>query len=129
MGGGREVALIVRVGPLMGPDVLQSLQSCLSDFRSVFGTLPYTACAGEKLWQLPLEEEYWELCKSPIADMSNIGGRFGGSITAALFLKQYVDFEKVCACLLLGILSCLLHPVSLTLQQRVFIVSLVVKRL
>lgn len=51
--------------------------------------------SGEKLWQLPLEEEYWELCKSPIADMSNIGGRFGGSITAALFLKQYVDFEKI----------------------------------
>ncbi len=34
--------------------------------------------------------------------MSNIGGRFGGSITAALFLKQYVDTEKVCACLVLA---------------------------
>ena len=51
--------------------------------------------AGEKLWQLPLEDDYWELCKSPIADMTNVGGRFGGSITAALFLKQYVDTEKV----------------------------------
>lgn len=53
------------------------------------------ANAGEKLWQLPLEDDYWENCKSPIADMSNIGGRFGGAITAALFLKEYVDTEKV----------------------------------
>lgn len=51
--------------------------------------------SGEKLWQLPLEDDYWENCKSPIADMTNIGGRFGGAITAALFLKEYVDFEKI----------------------------------
>lgn len=61
------------------------------------------AIAGEKLWQLPLEDDYWENCKSPIADMSNIGGRFGGAITAALFLKEYVDTEKV---LLLKPLGC-----------------------
>ncbi|KAL0027354.1 hypothetical protein WJX79_003195 [Trebouxia sp. C0005] len=51
--------------------------------------------SGEKLWQLPLEDDYWENCKSPIADMTNIGGRFGGAITAALFLKEYVDSEKI----------------------------------
>lgn len=44
---------------------------------------------------MPVEDDYWELCKSPIADMTNLGGRFGGAITAALFLKQYVDTEKV----------------------------------
>lgn len=47
--------------------------------------------AGEKFWRMPLEESYWESMKSGIADMVNTGGRAGGSITAALFLKQFVD--------------------------------------
>lgn len=46
--------------------------------------------AGEKFWQMPLEEKYFELMKSPIADMKNTGSRAGGSITAALFLKQFI---------------------------------------
>ncbi|KAK7265085.1 hypothetical protein RJT34_32701 [Clitoria ternatea] len=50
--------------------------------------------SGEKLWRLPLEESYWESMKSGVADMVNTGGRQGGAITAALFLKQFVD-EKV----------------------------------
>uniref|UniRef100_A0A5B6YRU2 Putative leucine aminopeptidase 1 n=1 Tax=Davidia involucrata TaxID=16924 RepID=A0A5B6YRU2_DAVIN len=50
--------------------------------------------AGEKLWRMPLEESYWESMKSGVADMVNTGGRPGGAITAALFLKQFVD-EKV----------------------------------
>ncbi|KAK2358955.1 Leucyl aminopeptidase yscIV [Trifolium repens] len=50
--------------------------------------------SGEKLWRLPIEESYWESMKSGVADMVNTGGRQGGSITAALFLKQFVD-EKV----------------------------------
>ncbi|MCO5578622.1 hypothetical protein L7F22_032466 [Adiantum nelumboides] len=47
--------------------------------------------AGEKLWRMPMEEGYWEMMKSGVADMVNTGGRAGGSITAALFLKQFVD--------------------------------------
>nr|GEY58843.1 leucine aminopeptidase 1-like [Tanacetum cinerariifolium] len=50
--------------------------------------------AGEQLWRMPLEESYWEFMKSGVADMANSGGRQGGSILAALFLKQFVD-EKV----------------------------------
>ncbi|XP_058754314.1 leucine aminopeptidase 1-like [Vicia villosa] len=50
--------------------------------------------SGEKFWRLPLEESYWETMKSGVADMLNTGGRPGGSIAAALFLKQFVD-EKV----------------------------------
>lgn len=46
--------------------------------------------AGEKFWQMPMEEKYFEGMKSPIADMKNTGPRAGGSITAALFLKQFV---------------------------------------
>lgn len=40
---------------------------------------------------MPLEESYWESMKSGIADMVNTGGRPGGAITAALFLKQVED--------------------------------------
>lgn len=46
--------------------------------------------AGEKLWRMPMEEKYFEGLKSGIADMKNTGPRAGGSITAALFLKQFV---------------------------------------
>ncbi|CAI9783059.1 unnamed protein product [Fraxinus pennsylvanica] len=49
---------------------------------------------GEKLWRMPMEESYWDSMKSGVADMVNTGGREGGAITAALFLKQFVD-EKV----------------------------------
>lgn len=43
--------------------------------------------SGEKIWRMPLEESYWEMMKSGVADMVNTGGRQGGAITAALFLK------------------------------------------
>ncbi len=46
--------------------------------------------AGEKVWQMPLEAKYFDGIKSPIADMKNTGPRAGGSITAALFLKEFV---------------------------------------
>ncbi|MCM1982788.1 leucyl aminopeptidase [Lyngbya confervoides] len=46
--------------------------------------------AGEKFWRMPLEESYFEGMKSAIADMKNTGPRGGGSITAALFLQQFV---------------------------------------
>jgi len=46
--------------------------------------------AGEKFWRLPMEEKYFDGLKSIVADMKNTGPRAGGSITAALFLKQFV---------------------------------------
>ena len=45
--------------------------------------------AGEKVWQLPLFDEYREQLKSEIADMLNSPGRPAGSITAAMFLKEF----------------------------------------
>ena len=51
--------------------------------------------AGEKLWRLPLEDEYMEQLKSSVADMKNTGTRYGGSITAALYLKEFVDTKNV----------------------------------
>jgi leucyl aminopeptidase len=45
---------------------------------------------GEKVWELPLHEEYDEQIKSDLADMKNSGGRPAGTITAAAFLKKFV---------------------------------------
>ena len=46
---------------------------------------------GERAWELPLWDEYREYLKSDIADINNIGGRAGGSITAGIFLKEFVS--------------------------------------
>lgn len=46
---------------------------------------------GEKLWQLPLHEDYKELIKSEIADLKNTGGPYAGTITAALFIREFVE--------------------------------------
>ncbi len=45
--------------------------------------------SGDRVWEFPLWEEYQEQLKSNFADMSNIGGREGGAITAACFLARY----------------------------------------
>ena len=47
--------------------------------------------SGEKVWELPLDDEYDQLIKTEIADMKNIGGPGAGSITAACFLKRHVE--------------------------------------
>jgi leucyl aminopeptidase len=45
----------------------------------------------ERAWRMPLFDEYRDVLKSDIADMRNVGGRSGGSIIAAIFLKEFVD--------------------------------------
>jgi leucyl aminopeptidase len=47
--------------------------------------------AGEKFWRMPLDEEYKESIRSGIADIVNSGGRWGGAITAAMFLKEFAE--------------------------------------
>ncbi len=47
--------------------------------------------AGEKMWRLPLDDEYKEQIRSTIADIMNTGGRSGGAITAAMFLKEFAE--------------------------------------
>ena len=47
--------------------------------------------SGERGWELPLWDEYRDLIKSDIADVKNTGGRPAGSITAGLFLKEFVE--------------------------------------
>ena len=46
--------------------------------------------SGEKVWELPLYDEYKEQIKSKVADIKNTGGRNAGSITAGLFLREFV---------------------------------------
>jgi leucyl aminopeptidase len=49
--------------------------------------------AGEKVWRLPLYDEYLRLIQKGPADLRNVGGRWGGAITAALFLGEFVPRE------------------------------------
>jgi leucyl aminopeptidase len=71
----------------LGDDIsgLWSPQQELAD-----SILAAATAAGEKFWQMPLDDKYFEGLKSPLADMKNTGPRGGGSITAALFLKQFI---------------------------------------
>jgi leucyl aminopeptidase len=46
---------------------------------------------GEKMWPMPLDDDYKEQLKSAFADLPNIGTRWGGAITAAYFLKEFAD--------------------------------------
>jgi leucyl aminopeptidase len=49
---------------------------------------------GDKIWWMPLAAEYNEQLESKIADIKNIGGPYGGAITAALFLQNFVSKKK-----------------------------------
>ncbi len=46
---------------------------------------------GEKVWRMPLAPEYDKLIDSDVADMKNIGGRYGGAVTAAQFIQRFVN--------------------------------------
>ena len=46
---------------------------------------------GERMWPMPLEDDYKDYLKSAFADLANVGGRAGGSITAAMFLKEFAE--------------------------------------
>ena len=52
---------------------------------------------GERVWQLPLDPFYDKMIKSKIADMKNIGGANSGAITAAQFLKRFIDKDQAWA--------------------------------
>src|SRR5437899_4656016 len=49
------------------------------------------AKAGEKMWRMPLDDEYKEHIRSSIADIVNSGGRWSGAVTAAMFLKEFAE--------------------------------------
>jgi leucyl aminopeptidase len=49
------------------------------------------AKSGEKMWRLPIGDEYLDLMRSSIADLQNTGGRWGGASSAAAFLKEFAE--------------------------------------
>ncbi len=66
------------------------------DYAGLFGSeearrmvADAASAAGEHVWPLPLPSDYRKMLDSPVADMKNIGGRWGGAITAALMLKEF----------------------------------------
>jgi leucyl aminopeptidase len=88
-----------------GPDVILDLatltgacQVALGDeIAGLFGTggapervQRAAEAAGERVWPLPLPEDYRKKIDSDVADMKNTGGRYGGAITAALLLREFV---------------------------------------
>jgi len=64
----------------------------LGNDRSLMGMIRKAGeLSGERVWELPLWEEYDEQIKSDIADMKNVGGREAGAITAAAILKKFAQ--------------------------------------
>ncbi len=64
-----------------------------NDDKFVGEILKAAAVEGEGAWHMPLQPAYDKLIKSRLADVKNIGGRWGGAITAAAFLKRFVRDE------------------------------------
>lgn len=48
----------------------------------------------ERFWRMPLDKLYKKQLKTPLADMNNVGGRAGGSCTAAMFLGEFIEMER-----------------------------------
>ena len=48
------------------------------------------------MWHMPLDDDYKDLLKSAFADLANIGGRWGGAISAAWFLKEFAEDTPGC---------------------------------
>ncbi len=72
----------------LGPDLVP-LYSDDDDLAEAL--LEASRKSGDPVWRMPLWDPYLKDLASPVADMQNAGGRMAGSITAALFLKQFVD--------------------------------------
>ncbi len=73
---------LAALGPKIAA-VLGSDQGWVDQVRAAAGR------TGEKVWQLPLAEEYRKMLDSDVADVKNVGGAYAGAITAALFLDEF----------------------------------------
>jgi len=65
-----------------------------NDEGLVHGLLASSKRAGELAWELPLIDDYRKMIDSDIADLKNIGGAYGGAITAGLFLREFIGDHK-----------------------------------
>jgi len=88
-----EAKLMVDVATLTGAMRVALGDVCTGAFGNnqelVDKVVAAGAEAGEKIWQMPMYEEYKEQNKSEVADIKNTGGRYGGAITAAQFLAEF----------------------------------------
>ncbi|MBF0428106.1 MAG: leucyl aminopeptidase [Magnetococcales bacterium] len=78
--GACVIALGAHASAVLGNDDILRDQLCQAGERS-----------GERLWPMPIFQEYQEQIKSVVADIKNVGGREAGTITAACFLSRFVD--------------------------------------
>ncbi len=76
--GAQRVALGNHIAAVLGSDDAVGMVEAAAD------------AAGERVWRLPLPADYRKLIDSTIADMKNTGGRYGGTIAAALLLQEFV---------------------------------------
>jgi leucyl aminopeptidase len=79
-------ACVVALGKMVAAGIFSNDDALSTKLREA------GACAGEKLWPLPLYEEYKDTIKSEVADMKNSGGRQGGVGTSAIFLKEFASY-------------------------------------
>ena len=77
----------VALGPDLAPFYTDDGDT--ADAISAAGTV-----SGDPVWRMPIWDAYKPMLKSDIADIQNAGGSFAGSITAAVFLKQFVEAER-----------------------------------
>lgn len=91
----KKPALIIDSATLTGAAVVAvgvDLWAVMGNDRDLIdGLLDAGRIEGEPGWELPLWVEYRRLLDSSVADVKNIGGRWGGAITAGLFLREFVD--------------------------------------
>ena len=88
-----EPAVVIDIATLTGACVVALGHHRSGLFSSDEALAAELLAAGEQAldpaWRMPLDEEYDEALKSNFADMGNVGGRAGGAITAAMFLKRF----------------------------------------
>lgn len=91
----REVDYIVDLATLTGACVVALGMDVVGLFSNNDAwsekVLSAAKTCGEPIWPMPMFDEYNELLKSDLADVKNIGGRWGGAITAAKFLENFVN--------------------------------------
>lgn len=89
-----KLSPVVDVATLTGACMVALGDVCSGVFTNNQGTadklLAASEKSGEKMWQMPMYEEYKEQIKSDVADIKNVGGRWGGAITAAHFLGEFI---------------------------------------
>lgn len=90
-----EPAAVIDAATLTGAIVIALGHQAVGVFGSDAALTQEVLAAGQRAsergWELPMFEEYKEQLKSDVADLKNVGGRAAGSITAAWFLREFVE--------------------------------------